>query len=112
MEIQDFIEEYIEGEPLTKDTIAYAIKKFVYINYAPTKQEELQQYKELLWRIAINIKHNNPHKVDSLLKNITAWAEARANTHNLTGEKLTALKNETFYNLIKIQDYGTEQSAI
>lgn len=100
MEIQDFIEKYMEGEPLTTDSIAYAIKKFVYCNYSPTKQQKLEGYENILWELAKTVKENNVDKQQQLLKNIHNWALARAMPQEDEDEKL-CIENETFYNLSK-----------
>ena len=99
--ISDFIDEYIEGEPLTTDTIRYAIKKYIYLNYTPTKQEKLDMYEALLWDIAAGVEHNTDD-VSKLLTNIRNWAYSRTQ-HDLDDEaEQQALDNETFYNLRKL----------
>lgn len=101
--IADFIDEYIEGEPLTNDTIAYAIKKYMYINCEPTKQEKLDMYETLLWDIAGSIEHNSDN-TSKLLTNIRNWAYARVEDgEGLSENETKAVKNETFYNLCKLK---------
>lgn len=100
--IAKFIDEYINGEPLTTDTISYAIKKYLYINYKPTKQEKYDTYRSLLWDIAKAAKANDTETISKLITNIKNWAYARSLIEGIEPNEYIALKNETFYNLRKL----------
>lgn len=100
--ITDFIEDYIDGEPLTTDTIAYAIKKYLYINFTPTKQQRLEMYEAFLWALANSVTFKENEHTDSLIKNVCSWAAAKVN-NSKSSEDQTSLENETFYNLTKVE---------
>lgn len=100
--LEDFIEDYVAGEPLTLDTVKWAIRKYIYMNYEPTIKTKLQVYEALLFEIAKLLNGNQPAEVQKLLTNVKNWAFARQNTEEEQDafEKL-AIENETFYNLLK-----------
>lgn len=102
MSIAEFIDKYINDEPLTNETISYAIKKYLYINYEPTKQEKYDTYRSLLWDIAQAAEANDTETISKLITNIRNWAYARTSIKDIEPNELTALKNETFYNLRKL----------
>lgn len=100
--LQDFIEEYVEGEPLTVDTVKWAIRKFIYINYEPTLKDKVHMYEALLFNIADLLDGKQPEEVQKLLTNIRNWAMARSGSEEeeKAYEQLS-IENETFYNLLK-----------
>lgn len=100
--IKDFIDEQIDGEPLTTDTIAWAIKKYIYMNYIPSKQDKLDLYESLLHTIAEDVNNGSQH-IKKLITNIRNWSYARTAPNMETDlADQTALENETFYNLTKL----------
>jgi hypothetical protein len=102
MPLEDFIEDYIQGEPLTIDTVKWAIRKYIYMNYTPTLKDKLQLYEFLLFEIARLLEGNQPSEIQKLLTNIKSWAYARQNSVEEQNEfEKLAIENETFYNLIK-----------
>lgn len=100
--LEDFIEEYVDGEPLTVDTVRWAIKKYIYMNYEPSGKDKLYIYETLLFNIAKMLNGNQPAEVQKLLANVQNWAKARDGSIEEQDyfEKI-ALQNETLYNLIK-----------
>lgn len=100
--LQDFIDDYIAGEPLTVDTIKWAIRKYIYMNYEPTKQDKLEMYETLLYQLADLLNGKQPGEVQKLLTNVRNWAYCRNNTPEEQDEyEQLAIQNETFYNLLK-----------
>lgn len=102
MNIQDFIEDYVEGEPLTPNVVAWAIKKYININYEPTKKEQLEMYEKLLHLLAANNDDEHPVNIKKLLLNITNWSKARLTALPLNPHERHCCENETFYNLCKL----------
>lgn len=100
--ISHFIDNYINGEPLTTDLIAWAIKKYVYMNYTPSKTEEYETYQKLLHDIALYEKLGDSDKLAQAIKNIADWSTARTAEFNEPAEETVARQNETFYKLRKV----------
>lgn len=100
--LEDFVEDYIEGEPLTIDTVKWAIRKYIYMNYEPSTQDKIRVYEGLLFEIGRLLQGNQPQEVQTLLANIRSWAHARRNSPEEQDEfEKLAIENETFYNLLK-----------
>lgn len=100
--LQDFIDDYIQGEPITIDTVKWAIRKYIYMNYEPTIKDKLRLYESLLFQIAKLLDGKQPEEVQKLLLNIRNWAFARNNSAEEQNEfEKLAIQNETFYNLTK-----------
>ena len=102
--IGDFIDDYVDGEPLTTRTMAWAIRKYIYMNYGPDEKEELERYKKLLHKLAILYEKDDTVAIDNILRNIYHWSMARKNpppdTDGYDEAKINCSKNETFYNLL------------
>lgn len=99
--IGDFVEQYVNGEPLTTRTIAWAIRKYIRMNYGPNKQEELDKYKQLLHKIAYLNESGNKEELEILFRNIYLWSIARKNPPSeQDDENIICQQNETFYNLL------------
>lgn len=99
--IGDFIEQYVEGEPLTPRTVAWAIRKYIYMNYGPSKQEELERYKQLLHKLASLHEQGDQATITTMLRNIYMWSMARKNPPPEADEaEIECRKNETFYSLL------------
>lgn len=100
--LKEFIKDYVEGEPLTIDTVEWAIRKYIYMNYEPTQATKLEMYENVFYEIARLLDGNQPEEVRKLLTNIRNWAYARKNSpQELEAWELIAVQNETFYNLLK-----------
>jgi hypothetical protein len=98
--IGDFVEQYVDGEPLTSRTVAWAIRKYIYMNYGPSKQEELERYKQLLHKLAYLYEKGDEETIHTILKNIYFWSMARKNPPPDTDDgEIECRKNETFYSL-------------
>lgn len=100
--ITDFVEDYIDGEPLTTKTVEYAIKKYLYINFAPSKQERLEMYEAYLWALASAMEFGDGKNLDRLINNVKNWAKANSSVSKLSEEEQASLKNETFYTLCNL----------
>ena len=102
--LQDFIEDYVEAEPLTPEFVKWATKKYFYMNYEPSNEDKLRMYEGLLFDIA-KLKNTDRRKeLQKLLLNISKWATTRLKENlsiNLDQYEQRALENETFYNLRK-----------
>ncbi len=100
--LQDFIEDYVQGEPLTTDTVKWAIRKYIYMNYEPTLVDKVRMYETLLFTIAELLDGKQPQEVQKLLTNIRNWAMAREGTkEEADAYEVLSIENETFYNLLK-----------
>jgi hypothetical protein len=104
--IADFVEQYVQGEELTPRTVQWAIRKYIYMNYSPSKQEQLERYQLLLHRLAALHESGDTEGLESLLRNIYMWSIARKSPEHIEDEELRddaaiqGLQNETFYNLL------------
>lgn len=100
--LQDFIDDYVKNEPLNLDTVKWAIRKYIYMNYEPTAKTKLEVYEALLHEVAKLLNGNQPQEVQKLLTNIRNWAYARQDsTQEQDAYEQLAIENETFYNLLK-----------
>lgn len=93
-----FIEDYIKDEPITPELIKFAIRKYININYTPTKQDKLEKYEDFLYLLAAAVKKNDRETVTVLLDAALKWGEVRAKPVEDIYEQ-QALENETFYKL-------------
>jgi hypothetical protein len=100
--IRDFVDTYMKDEPLTYDAVTNAIKKYIYMNYEPTKQDKLVMYEKVFHTMAELLDGRQPEQVQKLLTNIRNWAKAREGSpEEEDAFESLALQNETFYNLLK-----------
>lgn len=100
--LQDFMDAYVQGEPLTLDTVKWAIRKYIYMNYHPTANDKVRVYEALLYNIADLLNGKQPDEVQKLLTNIRNWALAREGSKDEEDAyEAIAIQNETFYNLLK-----------
>lgn len=100
--LQDFIEDYVEGEPLTIDTVKWAIRKYIYMNYEPSGKDKVEMYENLLHEMAELLNGKQPEELQKLLTNVRNWAYCRTNSPEEQDEyEKLAIQNETFYNLLK-----------
>lgn len=101
--LQDFIEDYVKGEPLTVNTITWAIRQYIYMNYEPTGTDKLQMYEAIFHMLADLLNQNKLEEVQKLLTNIRNWAKAREGSQQEEDAyRALAIENETFYNLPKL----------
>lgn len=101
--ITDFIEDHVNDEPLTPKAVGSMIRKYIYMNYTPSKQDRLDQYEQFLFMLANSINKGDSQVTQKLLTNIRNWELAKTQPNIEADEaEQTALENETFYNLCKI----------
>lgn len=103
MNIKDFIEKYIGEEPVTKETIAWSIRKYIYTNFAPNQKEKLEQYEVFMKKLSKALSENNKPVIDNMLRRLEEWGKIRnMSEFDFKDEnEYNSLLNETFYNLLK-----------
>lgn len=103
LSLQDYIDKYVNGEPLSINTLKWAIRQYVYMNYEPTGVDKLKMYETIFYMLAELLETNRLQDVQILLTNIRNWAKAREGSQEEEDAYLAfAVQNETFYNLPKL----------
>lgn len=103
MNINDFIERYIGEEPVTKETIAWSIRKYIYVNYFPNQTEKLEKYETFMKKFSKALLENDQSCITNMLKRLKEWGEIRNKSEFdfKDRDEYNSLLNETFYNLLK-----------
>lgn len=99
--LTDFIETYITEEPITPETIKWAIRKFIYLNYEPTKAEKLAKYEEFINLLGQAVANNNKEMIQTLLKRSESFYIVQNEAVFKDESDERCLRNEAFYNLLK-----------
>ena len=98
--LDEFIAEYIDGEPLTTDTVKWAIKKYIYMSATPTPVEKTDIYERFLKQFHDALVADNQEKIKHLQENIFYLINSKECEISDEHEK-KSLINEALYNLLK-----------
>lgn len=97
--IGDFVEDYVEGEPLTTDTMAWAIRKYMIRTMDPTDKEKIEAYEAFLHRLSEAYINEDEAKYSRLLRNASLWYIADKHVIDDTSEDPEGDRNEAFHNI-------------
>lgn len=92
--IGDFVEDYVAGEPLTMDTLAWAIRKYTIRSIDPSDEAKILEYETFLHKIAEANIAEDQATVNRLLRNASLWHIAHNSDSDPEGDR-----NEAFHNI-------------